>query len=67
MAIVEVSVVPLGTGDTSLSSYVAKAVKIVQESGLQAWERSSMENWTISYRSYDACTKAVSIGALAGC
>lgn len=35
MAIVEVSVVPLGTGDTSLSSYVAKVLEVVGESGVK--------------------------------
>jgi len=30
MAIAEVSVVPLGTGDTTLSSYVAGAIKVLQ-------------------------------------
>lgn len=30
MAIAEVSVVPLGTGDTSLSGYVAGAIKVLQ-------------------------------------
>ncbi|MEJ5301615.1 MAG: MTH1187 family thiamine-binding protein [Thermodesulforhabdaceae bacterium] len=35
MAIVEVSIVPLGTSDTSLSNYVAKVLEVVEESGLQ--------------------------------
>lgn len=33
MALVEVSVVPLGTGDTSLSPHVARAVKVLREAG----------------------------------
>jgi len=31
MAVMEVSVVPLGTGTTSLSPYVARAVKVLRE------------------------------------
>ena len=34
MAIAEVSVVPLGTGSTSVSPYVAKCVKVLDASGL---------------------------------
>ena len=34
MAIAEISVVPVGTGTTSVSSYVAGAVTILRESGL---------------------------------
>lgn len=34
MAIVEVSIVPIGTGSPSVSSYVAQAVKVLQGSGL---------------------------------
>ena len=34
MAIVEVSITPLGTGDTSLSAYVASCLHIARESGL---------------------------------
>jgi uncharacterized protein (TIGR00106 family) len=33
MALVEVSIVPLGTGGTSLSYYVARAVKVLREEG----------------------------------
>ena len=35
MAIVEVSIVPIGTGDTSVSAYVAGAVEILERSGLK--------------------------------
>lgn len=31
MALVEVTVIPLGTGDTSLSSFVAGCLKVLQE------------------------------------
>ena len=34
MAIAEISIVPVGTATTSLSTYVADAVKLLQESGL---------------------------------
>ncbi len=34
MAVAEVTVVPLGTGTSSLSVYVAKALKILEDSGL---------------------------------
>jgi len=34
MAILEISIVPIGTGKTSLSSYVAHAVKILREEGV---------------------------------
>ncbi len=34
MAIAEISVVPLGTGNTSLSSYVADCIKVLDQSGL---------------------------------
>lgn len=35
MAIVEVAVVPLGTGSTSLSQYVADCYKVLKQSGLK--------------------------------
>lgn len=35
MAIVEVTVVPLGTGSTSLSQYVADCHKVLKQSGLK--------------------------------
>ena len=41
MAVAEISVVPVGTGSASISDYVAKAFKIVKESGLK-YELSSM-------------------------
>lgn len=41
MAIVEISIVPIGTATTSVSSYVADAVKMLQNSGLH-FELSAM-------------------------
>ena len=41
MAVAEISVVPVGTGSASISDYVARAFKIVRESGLK-YELSSM-------------------------
>ena len=41
MAIVEVSIVPIGTGETSVSKYVAGAVEVLEQSGL-AYKLSSM-------------------------
>ncbi len=35
MAMMEISVVPLGTGKASVSEYVARALKVVEESGLE--------------------------------
>ncbi len=35
MAIMEITIVPLGTKDTSLSSYVAECLKALQELGLK--------------------------------
>jgi uncharacterized protein (TIGR00106 family) len=34
MAIVEISIVPLGTGSTSVSHYVAECLKVLDDSGL---------------------------------
>ena len=34
MAIVEISIVPLGTGSTSMSAYVADCIKVLDQSGL---------------------------------
>jgi uncharacterized protein (TIGR00106 family) len=39
--IVEVSVVPVGTGETSVSSYVRAAVKVIEESDIE-FELNSM-------------------------
>ncbi len=39
--IVEVSVVPVGTGETSVSSYVRTAVKVIEETDLE-YEINSM-------------------------
>ncbi|MFO7966753.1 MAG: MTH1187 family thiamine-binding protein [Archaeoglobaceae archaeon] len=35
MAVVELSIVPVGTGSTSISSYVKQAVSILKEKGLK--------------------------------
>ena len=35
MALMEISIVPLGTGQTSISDYVARALRVVRESGLE--------------------------------
>lgn len=35
MAMIEISVVPIGTDSPSLSQYIAKAVKVARESGLK--------------------------------
>jgi uncharacterized protein (TIGR00106 family) len=42
MAIAEVSVVPLGTGDTTLSSYVAEAVKVLRSHPELSYELTGM-------------------------
>lgn len=39
--IVEVSVVPIGTGETSVSAYVRAAVQVIEENGLE-YEVNSM-------------------------
>jgi len=39
--IVELSVVPIGTGETSVSAYVRAAVKVIEENGLD-YEVNSM-------------------------
>ncbi len=41
MAVAEISVVPVGTGSAGISDYVARALKIVKDSGLN-YELSSM-------------------------
>lgn len=35
MPVAEISIVPLGTGSTSLSDFVAQAIKIIERSGLK--------------------------------
>ena len=35
MALVDVSVVPLGTGTPSVSQYIARAVKVLEEAGVK--------------------------------
>ncbi|MCR4428558.1 MAG: MTH1187 family thiamine-binding protein [Caldiserica bacterium] len=35
MPVAEISIVPLGTGTTSLSDFVAQAVKVIEKSGLK--------------------------------
>jgi len=42
MAIVAVSVAPLGTGSTSISSYVARAEKILREDGRVKYQLTPM-------------------------
>jgi uncharacterized protein (TIGR00106 family) len=42
MAIAEVSVVPLGTGDTSLSRYVAGAIKVLRSHPELSYELTGM-------------------------
>lgn len=56
MAIVEVSVVPVGTADTSLSAYVAGAVDVLQASGL-SYELTAMG--TILYGDLDRILEIV--------
>ncbi len=35
MAMMEISVVPLGTGSTSLSHYIAEAVRVLEQAGME--------------------------------
>ncbi|MGQ9484404.1 MAG: MTH1187 family thiamine-binding protein [Desulfosoma sp.] len=56
MAIVEVSVVPLGTARTSLSNEVARAVAVLQASGL-SYELTAMG--TIIYGDLDKILETV--------
>lgn len=35
MAIIEVSIVPVGTGDTGIANYVAEAVRVFKKSGIK--------------------------------
>jgi uncharacterized protein (TIGR00106 family) len=41
MAIMEISVVPIGTGDTSLSSYVADCIRVLKKANIP-FEMSAM-------------------------
>ncbi len=63
MAIVEVSIVPLGLKETSLSSHVARVLKVVRESSL-SYELTAMgtilsgdldEIWIILRKMHEAC------------
>ncbi len=56
VAIVEVSIVPIGTGNTSISEYVARAIKVLKESGLQ-YELTPMG--TIIYGDLDEVLKVI--------
>ena len=53
MAVVEVSITPLGTGDPGVSRYVAGCVRIVRETGLNhqltPWGPSSRGVLTTSW------------------
>jgi uncharacterized protein (TIGR00106 family) len=66
MAIVEVSIVPIGIEDTSLSKYVARVVRVVRESGLK-YELTSMgtiisgeidDLWPVLSRIHESCFSA---------
>lgn len=63
MAVVQISVVPLGVPGTSLSDYVARAVKVLQESSLN-YELTAMgtiisgdldEIWDVLKRMHESC------------
>lgn len=63
MAVVEISIVPIGVQTTSLSTYVAEAVKILRESGLP-YELTAMgtivsgdldEVWKVLRRMHENC------------
>ncbi len=63
MAIVEISIVPVGTGDTSLSRYVAIVYEVVRKSGLK-YELTGMgtivsgnldEIWGVLRQMHEAC------------
>jgi uncharacterized protein (TIGR00106 family) len=63
MAVVEVSIVPLGVQGTSLSKHVAKAVRILQESSLQ-YELTAMgtiisgdldDIWKVVRKMHESC------------
>ena len=72
MAVAEISVVPVGTADASISNYVAGAVKIVRASGLK-YELSSMGTnvegdvaaiLDLVRKVHDACFKAGAVRVL---
>ena len=42
MALLEVSIAPLGTGVTSISSHVARAIKVLQEEKKTGYELTAM-------------------------
>lgn len=63
MAVVEVSIVPIGVPSTSLSSYVVEAIKVVRESSLQ-FELTAMgtiisgdldEIWDVLKKMHESC------------
>ena len=63
MAVVEISVVPLGLEGTSLSSYVAQALTVLQESSLD-YELTAMgtiisgdldEIWVVLRKMHESC------------
>jgi uncharacterized protein (TIGR00106 family) len=72
MAVAEISVVPVGTANASISNYVAGAVKIVRASGLK-YELSSMGTnvegdvaaiLDLVRKVHDACFKAGAVRVL---
>ncbi|MDY0039706.1 MAG: MTH1187 family thiamine-binding protein [Desulforhabdus sp.] len=63
MAVVEISVVPLGVPGTSMSGYVARALKVLQESSL-TYQLTPMgtiisgdldEIWNVVKRMHESC------------
>lgn len=63
MAVVEVSIVPLGLPDTSLSAHVARVLKVLQESSLK-FELTAMgtiingdleEIWQVLKKMHESC------------
>jgi uncharacterized protein (TIGR00106 family) len=63
MAIVEVSVVPIGVAGTSLSGYVKQALSVLRQSGLR-YELTAMgtiidgnldEIWSVLRRMHESC------------
>jgi uncharacterized protein (TIGR00106 family) len=63
MAVVEISVVPLGVEGTSLSSYVAQALRVLEESRLE-YELTAMgtiisgdldEIWKVLRKMHESC------------